>query len=68
MYCTEVVTVSLLGLISLTLLTVLLLFDISSQRAKNEVSWGVDFIKKSKTWILLLGMVMYFLQFLRNFL
>jgi hypothetical protein len=68
MYCTQVVIVSLLGLISLSLLTILLLLDISAQRAKNEVSWGVDFMKRSKTWILLLGMIMYFFQFLRNFL
>ena len=68
MYCTEVLLISLLSFINLTLIVFLLVNDILAQIRNDTLAWYKNWLKRSKTWILLLSLLMYLLQFLRNFL
>ena len=67
-YCTEVLIIGFLSLVNALLLSYLLYIDINKQKSKAEVTWHKEFFKRSKSWILILGILMNTLQFIRNFL
>ena len=67
MYCTEVTTISFLSLVNAGLFGFLLVVDVNQQRQKDD-KWLLNYLGRSKSWILVIGVVMDLVQFVRNFL
>ncbi len=57
-YCTEVLLMCTLSLINAILLSYLLCIDIKTQRSIAETTWKKEYLKKPKSWILILGVLL----------